>query len=170
MSRRESPAPDANAARRAADEVRHKPPVSTDPQFGAVRRASTGAPAIVSDPDGAPAFWIVPYALDDRACGFARVDLQGRVGQVVTFGGGPDDRASWLALAFFAEPPRPSLEEARSRYPGLRAPAATLSYDGNPSKWGWRIDADQDALTIFVTPGGWYTCGSGRTSDPMREG
>jgi hypothetical protein len=126
---------------------------------------------MVSAPDGTPAYWIVPFYLGARACGFARIDLMGRVSGVATFGSGPADSANWPEVAFFERPPAALVTDARTRYRDLKLERASLSYDGNPSKWGWRIESGQDDRTlVFITPAGWYARGPRDGPDAAREG
>jgi hypothetical protein len=121
-----------------------------------VRRAEAGNPALVSAPDGEPAFWLVPYVIGDSACGMARVALDGAAADVSTFGSGPDDRAAWLDAAFFVRPPDSALREIDAQYRGRASTAPRLSYDGAPSRWSWRLDlAGDPPVTIFISPGGW---------------
>jgi len=75
--------------------------VSEDPEFEAVRTAAAGSAALVSSPDGAPAFYLVPFEIDGRACGIARVELSAKVSHVSTFGSGPRDRDAWPDVSFF---------------------------------------------------------------------
>ncbi len=166
-----SPAPsDAGRAQVAADRARLKPPVAADPRFDAVRRAETGTPALVRAPDGSPAYWLVPFDLDGRACGVARVGLDARQADVSAFGSGTADDAAWPGVGFFARVPADLADAARASHPGLRWVPPLLSYDGSPHKWAWRIEADPPgALVIFITPGGWYASSAAPPSQG-REG
>ena len=181
MSTRGSIAPDREAARRAADRERSRPPVSSDPRFEAVRRGQVGSAVPVSSPDGAPAFWLVPFELDGRACGVARVELTSAVSQIATFGSGPADRGAWPEASFFEHPPPGLVAQAAERHPTLESSTARLSYDGTPAKWGWRIDtrpgefedpplSGQEGTVVFITPGGWYTRAVRRAAGANREG
>jgi hypothetical protein len=126
---------------------------------------------MVSAPDGTPAYWVVPFVLEERMCGFALIDRNGRVVQIATFGGSPTDSASWPEVAFFERPPAALVSSARSQYPDLRLEDAALSYDGSPSKWGWRIESGVgDGTLLFVTPAGWYARPPGSVPDRTREG
>jgi len=144
--------------------------VSDDPQFEAVRRAGVGSPALVSSPDGAPEFCLVPFEIDGRACGVARVELSAKVSHVSTFGSGPRDRDAWPDVSFFEHPSAALLAEAARQHPTLQLKTARLSYDGIPAKWGWRIETVGGATVVFITTGGWYTRNVGRTVTPNREG
>jgi hypothetical protein len=158
MSTPGSPAPsDAVRAQAAADRARLKPPVAADPRFDAVRRAETGTPALVRAPDGSPAYWLVPFDLDGRACGVARVALDARHVDVSTFGPAAADHGAWPHIGFFARVPADVVDAASASHPGLRWAPPLLSYDGSPHKWAWRVEAESPgALVIFITPGGWY--------------
>jgi hypothetical protein len=159
---------DSSRIRTAADRARARPPVSGDPRFDAVGHAGTGTPALVTGPDGAAAFWLVPYDIDGRAPGMARVSLDASRVDVSVFGGATD-RAAWLDTSFFSVPPENLLRAVEAAHPGTRWQAPRLSYDGSPHKWGWRLDADpRGGLVVFLTPGGWYAARS--AGDPGREG
>jgi hypothetical protein len=143
--------------------------VTTDPAFDAVRRATTGTPALVTTPEGAPAHWLVPFDLAGRACGVARIALDARHADVSTFGAGASDRGAWPDTEWFVRVPAEVLHAVASRYPGARWGAPRLSYDGSPHRWAWRLDTDPPgALVVFVVTGGWYA----RTAPPSpdREG
>ena len=169
MSTPGSTALDPGAARRAADRERGRPPVSEDPEFEAIRTAAAGSAALVSSPDGAPAFYLVPFEIDGRACGIARVELSAKVSHVSTFGSGPRDRDAWPDVSFFEQPSAALLAEANRRYPTLQN-TARLSYDGTPAKWGWRLETVSGSTVVFITTGGWYARNAGQTVDPNREG
>jgi hypothetical protein len=134
-----------------------------------VREATIGEPALARSADGEPAFWLVPFESGGRACGFARVDLSGRVAQISAFGAGADDTASWPEADFFRRTPPGSLSDIRARHPGLPLAEPVLSYDGNSAKWAWRIAIGEPAKAIaYVAPGGWYEKPPGAPQD--REG
>jgi len=170
MSTPGSTALDPEAARRAADRERRRPPVSEDPQFEAVRRAGVGSAALVSSPDGAPVFCLVPFEIDGRACGVARVELSATASHVSTFGSGPRDREAWPDVSFFEHPSAALVAEATRQHPTLQLKTARLSYDGAPAKWGWRIETADGATVVFITTGGWYARKAGQTVTPEREG
>jgi hypothetical protein len=148
---------DAERIRRAVAAEIERAPVLTDPLMGALRNAVVGEPVLARTADDEPAFWLVPIEAGDRACGFARVELSGRVAQVGRFGGGSDDTQSWPKANFFREPPVRFLNEIRAKYPGLRLTKPVLSYDGSPAKWAWRIGIGEPVNSIaYVSTGGWY--------------
>jgi hypothetical protein len=162
---------DAARARRAAAAEVRRAPVAGDPALRELRKASVGDAALVRSPDGDPAFWLVPFESGDRACGFARVELNGRVAQVSAFGAGAADRASWPAAEFFRRPPARALEEVRAKHLRLTLGEPVLSYDGTPAKWAWRIPVGGPAgFDVYVTPGGWYEKPISRDGARDREG
>lgn len=138
----------------------------------AMREAVVGEAALARTAAGEPAFWLVPIETGTRACGYARVELSGRVAQISTFGAGAADRASWPEADFFRRPPARILDDIRARHPGVPLTEPTLSYDGSPAKWAWRIaigGAPAESIA-YVTPGGWYEKSASRSAPPDREG
>lgn len=132
-------------------------PVSTDPALAALAAAEVGAPLLAGDAAGAPAFWLVPLLQGDRACGYAHVDLAGRVTQVSSFGAGPRDTAAWPPARYFSAPPQALVDEVQARHPGAPLGAARFSFDTSPARWGWRIAVGSPASSVaFLSPAGWY--------------
>lgn len=150
---------DSESIREAVEIARRQPPIADEPKFLWVRDGEVGHPVLVRTPKGEPAFWMVPILVEGHACGFARVGLSGRVGQVGVFGSGLEDRSSWIPAVFFREPPAEIIEDMRNRYPSFSMSEAVLSYDESPGKWAWRVElwlVNELKVTIFITPGGWY--------------
>ena len=134
-----------------------KAPVSHDPKFSAVRDGKVGLPVMVNEPEGKPAFWLVPILMGDSACGFARVELAHKVSQIGIFGSGPEERASWIDASFFEKPPPEILAEIRTRYSGSMISEPLLSYDKTPARWAWKIEIRNRTNSVaFISPGGWY--------------
>ena len=133
-------------------------PMASDPALRAPRQTKVGAPVLVRQPEGDPAFWLVPLAVRHQAWGFARVELSERVAQIGCFGSGSHDEASWLEASFFRRAPPRALAEVRARYGEAALAKPVLSYDGSPARWGWRLAiARPDGSTVvYITPGGWY--------------
>ncbi|MGY4827086.1 hypothetical protein ACVNIS_00760 [Sphaerotilaceae bacterium SBD11-9] len=121
-----------------------------------LRSARVGAAALARTPGGEPAFWLVPFERDGLACGYARVGLDGRVGQLSQFGSGEADRGAWPPASFFRQPPAPWLAQIGARHPGEALAEPLLSYDGVPARWAWRIALGDGARVAFVSTGGWY--------------
>jgi hypothetical protein len=158
MSPRESNAPErASAIREAADRARDLEPHRSDPMLAAVRSAVVGAPALVRTPDGAAAYWLVPFVDGELASGFARVELDERVSQLGAFGAGPRDRSAWPTASFFAEPPSHLLQEIQQRHPDAAIDTPLLTYDRSPAHWGWRVELGSSKGSAFISPGGWHT-------------
>lgn len=172
MSTPTSTAPeDANKVRRAVAAAVNSPPVNADPALAALGAAEVGAPLLASNEGGTPAFWLVPLLQGDRACGYARVDLAGRVVQVSSFGAGLRDTAAWPPAAYFGAPPQPLVDEVRARHPGAPLSAATFSFDTSPARWAWRIAVGAPANRIaYVSPTGWYDKPAGRDAGPGVSG
>lgn len=137
--------------------------------LAAVLRAPVGDPALVHTPEGAPAYWLVPFLDGGRASGFARVELHGKVSQLGAFGAGADDRRAWPEASFFAGPPPRMLEEIGQTHPGAAHTAPLLTYDRSPAHWGWRLDLGPDRGVAFLTPGGWHLVPA-KAPDSGREG
>lgn len=124
---------------------------------GVAGRAAAGEPALVVSPGGEAAFWLVPLVVGKAACGYARVELSGRVSQIGCFGQGGGDRGGWLLATFFQRVPAAMLREIRERYGRESLSSPVLSYDGTPAKWAWRmLVGDPPRAEVYVSPGGWY--------------
>jgi hypothetical protein len=160
---------DVKRIRQAVEREISRAPVSGDPSMPALRECTVGEPALVRSADGASAFWLVPFEIGDRACGFARVELSGRIAQVSQFGAGADDRASWPQAEFFRRPAARVLDDIRAKHPGLALAEPVLSFDGSPAKWAWRV-AINDSAAVYITPRGWYEKAAARGAPPDREG
>jgi len=150
---------DRRAIRAAVKAARERPPLKDDPAMAGLRKARVGAPALVRTPAGEAALWLAPLVVGEMACGLAQVSLQGQVMRMGILGAGPHDRASWIPVAFLARPPAEALAEIAARYPGRALSQAILSYDGDPVRWGWRVEVSGEGGVqgvVFITPGGWY--------------
>jgi len=172
MSTPTSNVPD-NAARirRAVEAQLDREPVSSDPSMRALREAVVGDPALARSAEGEPAFWLVPIEIGKQACGYARVELSGRVTQVSGFGAGADDRGSWPEANFFRRPPARILDDLRAKHPGVPLSEPVLSYDASPAKWAWCIAVGGPPSTVaYITPGGWYEKAASRRPPRDREG
>ena len=135
-----------------------------------LRDAVTGDPVQAQSPEGEPAFWLVPLQIGLRACGFARVDLSGRVAQIGRFSGG-DDQTAWPEADFFKRPLPRLLDEIRAKHAGIPLAEPLLSYDGSPAKWAWRVAIGTPAVAVaYLTPGGWYEKPAAPVSAEDREG
>lgn len=159
------------AIREAAISALKRGPVHDDPLFSTVRRAKAGSPVPVHGPTGEPAYWLVPFLVQNKVCGLAEVDLVGRVNRVGILGSTPDDRRSWIDSSFFDKPPEDLLTEIRDHY-GAALSTPILSYDASPSRWAWQVSVASGrgvGRLVFITPGGWY---EGRTGSHFgdREG
>lgn len=145
------------AIRRAAEAARKQPPAEDDTKFSSVRNAEVGSPIMVYSPEGKPAFWMVPFLVKGLACGFAYVELSGKVSKFGIFGSAPEDRPSWVDASFFKNPPNALFAEIRAKFSGSIISEPIFSYDTSPARWAWRIEVKNKIRTvIFITPGGWY--------------
>jgi len=151
----------AHWLRRVAMQAVHAPPVTVDLAMAALRDALPGMPLLASDEAGRPAFWLVPLLQGDHACGCVRVDLNGRVVQVSTFGAGPRDTAAWPQAQYFSAPPQRLVEEVRARHPDAALGAPMFSFDASPARWAWRIAIGEQRIA-YVAPTGWYERPAGR--------
>ncbi|WP_458232417.1 hypothetical protein [Roseateles sp. P5_E8] len=125
--------------------------------MAALRDAEIGTPLLAGDDDGMPAFWLVPLLQGDSACGYARVDLGGRVAQVSAFGAGAGDTAAWPPAQYFSGPPRRLVDEVQARHPDVPLSAARFSFDASPARWAWRIAIGEPADRIaYLAHDGWY--------------
>jgi hypothetical protein len=121
-------------------------------------------------PEDAAGFWLVPVLCGRAACGFAQVELDGRVTALAAFGAGPDDEASWPAASFFQRPPAAVLREVRHRHPELAGARPVLTYDRSPARWVWRLAAPAASVEAYISPGGWYARAPGGPLGQGREG
>jgi len=147
---------DTKAIIEAAEEAR-KECTHRDPNFSALRQARIGNPALVKTPDGEDAYWIVPFVIETKACGFAFVEKTLKVSRLGIFGAGPTDQASWITASFFEKPPPEAISDIKNRHPDMWMSEPLFSYDRNPSKWAWIVNLKNERkLTIVITPSGWY--------------
>lgn len=149
---------DLEAIKRAVEAARFMLAVD-DTQFLPIKHAEIGSPSLIYTPAGDPAFWIVPLLVENTACGFARVDISGKVAQIGTFGSGPEDCTSWIDAAFFENPLPEMLSAIRTQHPELEVSEPILSYDASPIKWAWRVEMRKGGeirSVVFITPHGWY--------------
>jgi hypothetical protein len=153
MSTPTSTAPDEPARIQRAAAAALRRAGGGDASTRALHAAQVGEPALVRAPGGEPAFWLVPLLIGERACGYARVGLDGQVAQLSQFGAG---EAAWPPAAYFKQVPAAWLAEIRARHPGEAVAEPVLSYDGSPAKWAWRIGLGDGACVAYVVPGGWY--------------
>ena len=172
MSPRRSSAHDVALIRSAVERALRTPPTAIDPQMRHLCEGRVGKPALVHTPENTPAYWLVPIQIGQAACGFAQVELNGRVTSIATLGAGPGDRAAWPRASFFEKPPPSILREARVRYPELAQARPVLSYDRSPAHWAWRLSAAGAAVSVYITPGGWHHRAASAVPviEPDREG
>ncbi|MCB9568868.1 MAG: hypothetical protein H6710_16920 [Myxococcales bacterium] len=139
--------------------ARRQPPVADDPRMRALRGARVGAARVIAGPARAPAFWWVPFVVDGLVCGWARVGLDGALGEVAIFGADAEARTSWPPLAFFDAPPAAALAEVAASDAGVTLGEPFLSHDRAPSQIAWRVDvalADGERRVALISPAGWY--------------
>jgi hypothetical protein len=144
---------DADTARATARREIETGPHKDDPQFRAWCGAVPGAPQLVHDPRGQPAYWLVPVQCQGINIGAVRVLADGEAAALIAYREGSD----LLALK-----PTRILEQASSviaEHRGERAGAVLLVHDGPPGREAWRIEVRRDNRVvrwIFITPGGIY--------------
>lgn len=148
---------DIEAIRKAVEAARRQPPVEDDTKFSSVRDAEVGSPVMVYTPEVKPAFWMVPFLMKGLACGFAYVELSGKVSKLGIFGSTPEDHSSWIDASFFEKSPAEILAEIQAKFSGSIISEPIFSYDTSPSRWAWRIEIKNKIKSIiFITTGGWY--------------
>ena len=143
-----------------------------DLTFSEFAHAKLGSPVIVYTLAGEPDYWLVPLLYENDACGFAHVDLSGRLIRLGIFGGSPKDRGSWIASDFFYAPPQKFIRDIESNYADAEILSVIFSYDSTPAKWAWTVRVGGrgfDERIIFITPSGWYEKSRGGWMDG-REG
>ena len=144
---------DADAARAAARREIETGPHQDDPQFRAWRGAALGAPCLVHDPCGHPAYWLVPVRCQGTTIGAVRILASGRAAALIAYRTGSDLLA--LDRTEILEQAGPAISE----YRGERAGAVLLVHDGPPGREAWRVEVLRDDRVlrwIFVTPSGIY--------------
>ena len=118
---------------------------------------TVGAPVMVEDVAGAPAYWLVPFIAAGRVLGSARVDATGRVmtiGMSRSRSGRIEDCPRVVTLL--------TSQEAASAARALLEPNEELGsprfvHDGPPGREAWLVEtlrAGRPARWITVTPGG----------------
>jgi hypothetical protein len=150
---------DPGNIKKAVEAVRRQSPVADDIKFSIVKDAEVGSPVMVFTPDGKPSFWMVPILFRNFACGFACVELSGKVRKIGIFGSTSEDRSSWIDSSFFKKPPPKILKEIQTKFSGSTISEPLFSYDTSHDKWAWMLEIrnkDKIKSLVFVTPGGWY--------------
>jgi hypothetical protein len=132
-------------------------PISDDPNFTLLRKATIGDPVPVKDDEGREVFFLVPLLIGEKACGFVRLEKNLRVSQVSIFGGSADDRESWIDASFFDRPPNEIINSIKMRYPDMEMSEPVFSFDKSPAKWGWAIRlSNKRKIDVFISPSGWH--------------
>jgi hypothetical protein len=102
---------------------------------------------------------MVLFTVQDMACGFGHVDLNGQVTRIGIFGGSAGDRSAWIPVSYFMNPPPEILAEIESHYSGATLSEPIFSYDRSPARWAWMLKItreDAAPMAAFISPGGWY--------------
>lgn len=135
----------------------NKRPIIDDPKFTAVRKATVGTPLMVRRVDGKEEYWFVPLLTGDKANGYAQVEKNLKVSQLVVFGATPEDRGSWIDRSFFEKPRLDVINSIKARYPKMEMSEPFFSYDTSPAKWGWMVRLkDGREIAVFISPSGWH--------------
>jgi hypothetical protein len=118
---------------------------------------TVGAPVMVEDIAGAPAYWLVPFTAEGHVVGSARVDAEGRVltiGMRPARSGSIGDRPLVVTLLTMEE----AANAARALLePGEDALSPRFVHDGPRGREAWLVETRRDgrpARWITVTPGG----------------
>lgn len=120
--------------------------------------AKVGSPVCVYTPEGEPSYWFVPLISEQKVCGFASIDLNGKLIRNGIFGASSNDKNSWIEINYFNEPPKLLLTEIHDKYSGFNLSNPIFSFDGNPSRFAWLVKTrgKNNKVNIFITPGAWY--------------
>jgi hypothetical protein len=116
---------------------------------------SVGAPVVVGDIAGAPAYWLVPLEAEARVIGAARVDAGGRVMTIGITCRTPDRIEACPAVVTGL-----TADEAAAAVvlePGETASAPRFIHDGPPGREAWLVETLREgrpARWITITPGG----------------
>lgn len=121
--------------------------------------ANVGSPLGVYTSRGELSYWLVPLLLGEKACGFASLDLKGKVMRMGVFGGTLNEKNRWIDKDYFESPPLWQLNELKKKYPGYSLSEPLFSFDGSPVRFAWLIKVESENENIFYaffSPGGWY--------------
>lgn len=133
---------------------------------------TVGAPVVVGDITGAPAYWLVPLEAERRVIGAARVDAGGRVMTIGITCRTPDRIADCphVVTGLTAEEAAAAVVLA----PGETASPPRFIHDGPPGREAWLVETTKGgrpARWITITPGGTAARPAGVRvgEDPGRE-
>lgn len=150
---------DSETIRKVVETARKQSHIVKDEKFSLLIKAKVGSPIMVYSAEGEPTFWLVPFLVNNLACGFSQVELSSQVSKIGTFGSAPNDSQSWIKASFFKEPPSETMKEIQSAFSEETISEPVFSFDVSPARWAWmlKIKSKANVMSIvFITPGGWY--------------
>ena len=125
-----------------------------DPEFSWFHQASLGAPVLVRNVQGEPAYWLVPIHRDQAVGGFVRVMPDGTVAAIGQFAGRTPSAlppvVTGIDAAGAADRARQRLRKSET------ASEPMFVHDGPPGREAWLVTTQVDsqpARWIFVTSG-----------------
>jgi hypothetical protein len=108
---------------------------------GIDERVQVGEPLAVMFPNGAQHSWFVPLVAGERLVGFAQLLTSLVPLRVSSFQRHPQDYDHCPDLADWIDLERIAARAASLARQGERLSAPTLSFDGNPDRLAWRVEA-----------------------------
>lgn len=141
--------------KKLVSEALSRPFFQHDPPFARLKGAKIGEPVALHDEDNKLHSWIVPLFFKDIVCGTVQVNSELEIMRVNSHCK-DDEKTGGFNINFFKEPPKKLLDEVCEKYDILSQPI--LSFDRNPTRWGWRLTAsvEGEEKKVFITPSGWY--------------
>ena len=100
-----------------------------------------GIPLPVVNPDGTQHSWFVPLAVDNKLAGFAQLLLSLVPMRVSSFQRRPGDYENCPDVADWTDAQRIAARAATLARPGEQLSQPRLTYDGNPDRLAWSIEA-----------------------------
>lgn len=150
---------DSEALLLESDDIRKaaRQACSESPTQAELTGTQVAEPVLVRNPRDEPEFWLVPLLRDDHASGLVTLTLSGTVQRVGIFGGGAEDRQSWIPASYFLRPPLELMQQIDTNYSDAVQSEPVFSFDQVPDRWGWRIQINPPTGDfIFIGPHGWY--------------
>lgn len=142
--------------KKAVERVLNELPISQDPNYATMTRATIGDPVAVKNNEGDNAFIIVPLLTGEKACGYIRLEINLKVSQASIFGANANDYKSWVDASFFYSPPAEAINSIIKKYPTMKISKPIFSFSKSYAKWGWIVRlSNKNQLTILISPSGW---------------
>ena len=150
------------------------PSLPADPRFARWATAAIGDPVLVRTLEREPSYWLVPIEVQDRVAGFVRVNRDGRVAAMGTYGRDPRDADASPRVVTHIDAEAAATQAAghvRSAT-GETASSPVYVHDGPPGREAWLIEVTEHGRPtrwIFVSPGGVYERPAGTYRDQAIE-